>query len=528
MKRRQRNGAGRGRSTTRFWRIGGVLALIGAEAFVFGYSYPFFSLALEKRDLANWLIGLNASVASAGILFVGPFLPRLVHRIGPKYLVVAMFAMSFLAFGAILATDHLALWFAARFVMGACFATLWTTTEIWLNGVDDDRSRGRVIGASGTLYAVCQFLGPVVLGIVGATGSLPPVVAMVPLAIGILVALSIKSIEIDRSEDKAFGDASDLKLARAVPGALVVAAFLCGIGKTAMLSLLPLYGLAHGFDAAGAAGLVAIFILGEVALVAGFSWMADRHGRQLTMRVCVVVALLASALLPFSVGSAVLLWTMLFFAGGTIAGIYALGIVLLGQDFRKRKLPVVSTGFATSFSAGCIVGPVLLGYLTDILGPEALPFSIAVGLLILAVYLFAGRYDAERPEVIADVRSVPNLNFLEDALFEEDPSAPADLSEAQLASKWAPVSGNGGGAPEPARTPPSRLEPEDDCFRHEQDLEAWFRHRAIEIAETLAARQKPDGGRPAPRTKQSPVQAPSPFRPPIERGGGGRSGVEVT
>jgi MFS family permease len=67
--------------------------LIGAEAFLYGYSYPFFSLALEKRELANWLIGLNASLANAGILFVGPFLPRLIDRYGLKYVVAAMFVV---------------------------------------------------------------------------------------------------------------------------------------------------------------------------------------------------------------------------------------------------------------------------------------------------------------------------------------------------------------------------------------------------------------------------------------------------
>jgi MFS family permease len=95
---------------TRVWRIAGVLVLIGAEAFLYGYSYPFFSLALEKRELANWLIGLNASIANAGILFVGPFLPRLIDRFGLKYVVATMFGISFLSFAAILAADNLTTW----------------------------------------------------------------------------------------------------------------------------------------------------------------------------------------------------------------------------------------------------------------------------------------------------------------------------------------------------------------------------------------------------------------------------------
>src|SRR3982751_6234854 len=102
------------------WRVTGVLVLIGAEALL--YSYPFFSLALEKQGLANWLIGLNASLAGAGILFLGPFLPRLIDRIGINLLVAVLFAGALAAFAAILTLDHLLVWFAARFVMGTCFS----------------------------------------------------------------------------------------------------------------------------------------------------------------------------------------------------------------------------------------------------------------------------------------------------------------------------------------------------------------------------------------------------------------------
>ena len=77
--------------------------------------------------------------------------------------------------------------------MGACFSALWTTTEIWLNGVVDDRHRGRIVGASGTLYATCQFLGPLMLGATGVTGSPPSSPRWCPLAVGVAVALSIPS-----------------------------------------------------------------------------------------------------------------------------------------------------------------------------------------------------------------------------------------------------------------------------------------------------------------------------------------------
>ncbi len=384
----------------RAWRVAGVLVLIGIEALLFGYSYPFFSLALEKRDLSNWLIGLNASLAGAGILVVGPFLPRLIDIFGLRRLVAAQFGISLLSFLAILTLDFLPVWFLARLVMGACFSALWTTTEIWLNGVVDDRHRGRIVGASGTLYATCQFLGPLLLGATGVTGSPPLIAAMLPLAIGVAVALSIPSA-VGEVEEEESASAEGLRVALTMAGALVAAAFLGGIGETAMQALLPLYGLAYGLGDAEASGLVAIFSLGEAVLVAVLGWSADRLGRTRTLQMCAIVAAAATLILPLAITQGLLVAPVLFLAGGTISGIYTLGVILIGQDFRGQRLALVSTGFAMAYSAGSIVGSTPIGFAIDLFGPNALPFSIAIGFALLAVYLFWRRPEADEREPAA-------------------------------------------------------------------------------------------------------------------------------
>ncbi|HVY20511.1 MAG TPA: MFS transporter [Bauldia sp.] len=476
------------------WRVAGVLVLIGAEALLYGYSYPFFSLALEKRELATWLIGLNASLAGAGILIVGPVLPWLIDRLGLRQLVTALFAISLLSFAAILAADHVVVWFVARFVMGACFAALWTTTEIWLNGVVDDRRRGRIIGASGTLYAACQFVGPLVLGGVGVTGSLPLIVAMVPLGVGVVVALSIRSAKGEVEEEENLGDTKSLRLALTVAGALVAAAFLGGIGETAMQALLPLYGLAHGVSDAGAAQLVAVFSLGEAVLVAVLGWMADRYGRRFTLLTCSIVASVTCALLPFAVATQWTLWPLLFLAGGAISGIYTLGVILMGQDFRGQTLAYVSTGFAMAYAAGSIVGSTPVGYLIDLFGPEALPVSIAAGFLGLTAYLaWPARHTddegrrAPLPATVAD--DFPEIKFDLSFLFEAPPAGLVPAFDDQQA----PLT-------EENEAPPVAMEianlPEiafDLSFiSAEWTLDAGFRERAAEMAEH--ARQRYEAG----------------------------------
>jgi MFS family permease len=356
---------------------------------------------------------------------------------------------------------------------------MWTATEIWLNGVVDDRHRGRIIGASGTLYATCQFFGPLILGGVGVTGSLPLIVAMVPLAVGVVVALSIRSAT-GEAEEENLGDTKSLKLALTLAGALVAAAFLSGIGETAMQALLPLYGLAHGIDDAGAAYLVAVFSLGEAVLVAGLGWMADRYGRRFTLLVCAGTATVAAALIPLAVISPLTLWPVLFVGGGTIAGIDTLGIVLIGTDFRGHRLAVVSTGFAMAYAAGSIVGSTPVGFLIDLFGAEALPLSIAASFLCLTIFLLRKPASERRPAT-ADLPEIEfDLSSLVAAQRGEPDYEPwvslldegklVDVDEAEVAD---------------------RHTRNHDQWK-ERHLEKWFRWRSDEIAQLAAKRQGSD------------------------------------
>ncbi len=303
----------------KLWRVIGVLVLIGAEALLYGYSYPFFSLALEKHGLATWLIGLNASLAGAGILIVGPVLPALIDRLGLRPLVAALFAISLASFAAILAADNLIVWFAARFVMGACFAALWTTTEIWLNGVVDERHRGRIIGASGTLYAACQFVGPLVLGGVGVSGSLPLIVAMLPLAVGVVVALSIRSAKGEVEEEESLGDTKSLKFALSVAGALVAPPSsavsvrppcrrCCRSTAWRMVSAMPARRTWSRCSAWARPCWSRCSAGWPTAMVAASRCSPARSSPSVT-----------SLLLPFSTGSVFALFPVLFVAGGAIS-----------------------------------------------------------------------------------------------------------------------------------------------------------------------------------------------------------------
>lgn len=365
------------------WRIVGILFLITAEAVLYGFSYPFFTIVLEGRGLPTWLIGLNASFAGLGILLVGPFLPRLVDLFGIRRLVAGLFLLALASLAALLILDSTVMWFASRFVMGACFSALWVTTEIWLNGTVDDARRGSIVGFSATLYAGAQFLGPLLLSATGAYGPAPIVAAMVPLAAAAVVALMLRQPREPMTERAGSGGAK-LHIAITFAGSLIAISCLAGIAETSMQSLLPVVGLSFGLSDAQAAQLVALFSLGEAVLVGTLGLLADRFQRWRLLRLSAIPAVTIAVLLPLVADHLWLLAPVLLFTGGTISGMYTLGVVLIGQDFRGSNLAAVSTGFAMAYSAGAVLGSTIIGLLIDLFGSQALLISISVSFLALA------------------------------------------------------------------------------------------------------------------------------------------------
>ena len=202
---------------------------------------------------------------------------------------------------------------------------------------------------------------------------------MVPLAVGLVVAFTIRDGWSTRRRPRriprwrgGFGFRSAFSLGRS----LIVASFLVGVATTAIQSLLPLFGVAQGLSDEGAARLVAVFGLGEAVLVGvGRAACRPAMDRWQLLRFCAVPALLFAVAFPLAAAMIPALAVVLFVAGGTLGGIYTLGLILIGQDFRGQSLAVVATGFAMAYSAGAVVGSTPIGYLIDVFGPDALPPS---------------------------------------------------------------------------------------------------------------------------------------------------------
>jgi MFS family permease len=166
---------------------------------------------------------------------------------------------------------------------------------------------------------------------------------------------------------------------------LLIAVGVFGYFDQAALSLLPVYGLAHGMSQQTVILALAVLVSGSVFLQMPIGWLADYMPRRLLMCLCASITALSGAALPFVIGHPLLLWPLLFIWGGLAFGTYTAAMAELGQRFSGSVLLAGSAAFALMWGVGGIIGPPVSGAAMELWGPEGLPISLALVYALLAV-----------------------------------------------------------------------------------------------------------------------------------------------
>ena len=359
------------------------LSVFGAGV-AWGSLMPLMALRLAHQGVGAGVIGLNTAMSPLAILAVGPFLPRLIARLGT--LASICYGLSAAAVTVLLlpAFPTLPAWFALRFLAGAAVSIQWVVSETWLNMVASERDRGRVMGIYATVMALGFAIGPSLVGLVSIEGWTPF------LLIVLAMLLSASPLPFSRGLAPVMPAHQQVPLARLVKAQPLVMAcsVLGGVADLALFSLLPVYGLRHGLDQAEVLIVVSVFVGGNVVLQIPIGWIADHVSRRATLLSCILVTILGTLLLPVAVGHGYWLYLLVFFLGGSTFATYTLGLGLLGDGFPMAQLAAANVAFVMAYQVGSAGGPILAGTAMDVFGPEGLAAVVAASAVILLALFF--------------------------------------------------------------------------------------------------------------------------------------------
>jgi len=354
------------------------LSIFGAGV-AWGALMPLMALRLARQGVDASMIGLNTAMSPLAILAVGPFLPRLIARLGT--LASICYGLSAAAITVLLlpALPSLPAWFVLRFLGGAAASVEWVVSETWLNLVASERDRGRIMGLYATILALGFAIGPTLVGFVGIDGWMPF------LLVVLAILLSASPLPFAGGLAPAMPAHQEVPLTRLVRAQpLVMAcALLGGVVDLALFALLPVYGLRHGLDQAHVLIAVSVFAGGNVVLQIPIGWIADHLSRRAMLITCILATILGALLLPAAVGHGSWLYLLVFFLGGSTFAIYTLGLGLLGDGFPTGQLAAANVAFVMAYQVGSAGGPILAGTAMDIFGPEGLTGVVAAAALVL-------------------------------------------------------------------------------------------------------------------------------------------------
>lgn len=372
--------------------IAAAIAAISVVGLGLALSIPLLAFELHDRGVSSTWIGINTAVGGLATIALAPFLPDLVRRLGAGPLLLASILSAALSLLAFKFTASFILWFPLRFIFGAALCVLFVVSEFWINAAAPNHRRGLVIGIYGTVLSVGFAGGPAILSLVGTQGWAPYVCGAAFFALaGIPVLIGASGAPEIEKENTSGGVWTLMRIAPAA----TLAAFIFGAVETGLINFLPLYGLRRGIDEGEAALLLTVAELGNVALQLPLGLLSDRVDRRRLLLACGIVGVLGSFLLPALAIDGWALWIAAFFTTGIVAGLYTVGLALLGARFDGAALATANAAFVMLYSIGLAVGPMAVGGGMQLLDPHGFAWTIG-GFLLLYVLVVAGQIWRDR------------------------------------------------------------------------------------------------------------------------------------
>jgi MFS family permease len=349
---------------------------------IFGFEPPLISLVLSRAGASSFAAGAVTAATWIAVILVGPSYPAIISRLGLKTCIVAGICCAAVVLIIMPAWPSLPFWLVLRIMTGGALGLSWIASEVWLNSVSSDDSRGTVMGIYGTAFSAGVMLGPALLEWTGTQGWVPFAAGAVALLLTLAPLAVMRRVTVPVQP---FTPMRDLVGIVGRAPVVMLAALIAGLIESAELTLLPLFGMHAGFPERGALLLVTVFMAGNVFLQVPIGLLADRSGRRLMLGICALLSGVGPLLLLPWLATPTLLWPLIFLWGGTLYAFYSQGVALLGQEFPAALLPTANTVFVMVYCLGGAIGPSVGGWMMDVWPGHGLQ-----ALLSGAAFLFLG------------------------------------------------------------------------------------------------------------------------------------------
>ncbi|WP_295315619.1 MFS transporter [Roseobacter sp.] len=346
----------------------------------------------EIEGFSTLEMSIVMSAYFAGFLGGSRMAPGLIRRVGHVRVFAALASLISAVMIIYPTLTDVWVWTLGRVLIGFCFSAVYVTAESWLNNAATNANRGQAL----SLYMIVQTAGIVVSQALLVTADPSGYVLFVIPSV--LVSVAITPILLSISPTPAFDTTKPMSL-RALYGFSplgMVGMFILGGIFSAQFGMAPVYGAKAGLSVGQISTFVATFFVGSMLLQYPIGWISDRMDRRFLVVITAAVGVAGSAL-GMTLGEDFrLLLVSAFVVGGISNPLYSLLIAHTNDFLEHEDMAAASGGLIFINGLGAISGPLITGYMIEVVGPPG--FYLFTGCLFAALVAYAAyRSTVARP-----------------------------------------------------------------------------------------------------------------------------------
>ena len=336
--------------------------------------------ALE--DFTTFEMSLVMSAYFVGFFGGSKLAPGMIRRVGHIRVFAAL--GSFISAILILfpsITDPW-VWMLLRVGIGFCFSGVYVTAESWLNNASTNENRGKSL----SLYLIMQMLG-----IISAQGLLvlgDPSGYVLFVISSVLVSISFAPILLSVKPTPAFETAKPMSLIdlyRVSPLGCV-GMFLLGGIFSAQFGMGAVYATRIGLTLNEISLFIATIYIGAVVLQYPIGYLSDRMDRRMLILAVAIAGGITAGLGVMFGDTFEILLAVAFIVGGLTNPLYSLLLAYTNDFLELDDMAAASGGMVFINGLGAISGPLITGWLMDLVGPSGFWVFIAGLMACLALY----------------------------------------------------------------------------------------------------------------------------------------------
>lgn len=385
-----------------------LLGIILIEASL-GIVGAVMGIQMAARDVPSFLIGIVFSAYFGGFLAGSLTCERLINRVG-HIRAFGVFAVSASIATLLLAvTDYIYAWVLFKVMTGYAIAGAFVVIESWLNDKASEDNRGRIFAVYMVVSWGAGGLSPLSLNFANTYGDILFQISTILMAAAMIPLALTKVGNPEIGHRQSF---SIVKLIKASPTG-VTCCMASGLLTGGFYSLLPVYVEQIGRTPKELSVLIAVGTTAALIVQYPIGYISDHYGRRPviigTMVVAAAMALFigATPALPFTV-----LLGLFFVLTAFQSPLYALGVGQTNDYVDRKDFVPAAAGLLFLWGVGACVGPTLIGFIMEWVGPAGLFYYIGAGFALVALFALyrVFRRRAKTPKEQSDFVPVPNIN----------------------------------------------------------------------------------------------------------------------